>query len=49
MVAGWRAGRGPRLVVPGDIRGGRYVSDIVSIRLELATPDPIVELLPLGQ
>ena len=38
--------RGPRLVVPGDIRGGRYVSDVVSIRLERAVPDSIVELLP---
>jgi hypothetical protein len=43
------AGHGPRLMVPSDIRGGRYVSDIVSIRLERATPDPIVELLPLGR
>lgn len=41
-------GRGPRLVVPGDIRGGRYVTDVVSIRLERVPPDPIVELLPLG-
>ena len=24
---------GPRLVVPGDARGGRYVSDVVSLRL----------------
>ena len=37
-----------RLVVPGDIRGGRYVSDVVSIRLERALPDPVVEFLPLG-
>jgi len=42
------AGGGPRLVVPGDIRGGRYVSDVVSIRLERVLPDPVVELLPLG-
>jgi hypothetical protein len=42
------AGGGPRLVVPGDIRGGRYVSDVVSIRLERALPDPVVEFLPLG-
>jgi hypothetical protein len=24
---------GPRLVVPGDMRGGRYVSDVVSLKL----------------
>ena len=24
---------GPRLVVPGDLHGGRYVSDVVSLRL----------------
>ncbi|MFT3956383.1 MAG: hypothetical protein QM722_18975 [Piscinibacter sp.] len=24
---------GPRLLVPGDLRGGRYVSEVVSIRL----------------
>ncbi len=24
---------GPRLIVPGDIKGGRYVSDVVSLRL----------------
>jgi DMSO/TMAO reductase YedYZ molybdopterin-dependent catalytic subunit len=24
---------GPRLVVPGDLKGGRYVSDVVSLRL----------------
>ncbi len=27
------ADAGPRLVVPGDVRGGRYVSNTVSIRL----------------
>ena len=42
------AGGGPRLVVPGDIHGGRYVSDVVSIRLERALPDPVVQFLPLG-
>jgi hypothetical protein len=40
---------GPRLVVPGDTRGGRYVSDVVSFRVERVPPDPIVPLLPLGQ
>ncbi len=35
-------------MVPEDIRGGRYVSDVVSIRLERALPDPVVEFLPLG-
>ena len=25
---------GPRLVVPGDIRGGRYVTGVTRIRLE---------------
>lgn len=27
---------GPRLVVPGDLRGGRYVSDVVTIKLAAA-------------
>ena len=26
--------QGPRLVVPGDIRGGRYVTGVTRIRLE---------------
>jgi len=38
---------GPRLVVPGDIRGGRYVTGVVSIRLDRVAPDAIVDLLPL--
>jgi len=42
------AGGGPRLVVSDDIHGGRYVSDVVSIRLERALPDPVVQFLPLG-
>jgi hypothetical protein len=28
---------GPRLVVPGDIKGGRYVSGVVGVRLVDAT------------
>ncbi|HYB40348.1 MAG TPA: hypothetical protein VEL75_01195 [Candidatus Methylomirabilis sp.] len=40
------AATGPRLVVPNDIHGGRYVSDIVSIRLERVPPDPVVQFLP---
>ncbi len=42
------AGSGPRLVVPGDIRGGRYVSDVVSIRVGRVPPDPVLEFLPLA-
>jgi hypothetical protein len=31
---------GPRLVVPGDIHGGRYVSNVVALRLERAREFP---------
>jgi hypothetical protein len=31
---------GPRLVVPGDIHGGRYVSNVVAVRLERALEFP---------
>ncbi len=31
---------GPRLVVPGDIRGGRYVSNVVALGLERALEFP---------
>src|SRR5262249_7379302 len=31
---------GPRLVVPGDIHGGRYVSNVVAVRLERAREFP---------
>ena len=27
----WRAGAVPRLVVDGDVKGGRYVSDLVDL------------------
>jgi hypothetical protein len=30
------AAQGPRLVAPGDIRGGRYVSGVVTVRLDRA-------------
>jgi len=39
----------PRLVVPGDIHGGRYVSDVVSVRLGRVPDDPVIQFLPIGQ
>jgi len=39
----------PRLVVPGDIHGGRYVSDVISVRLGRVPDDPVIQFLPIGQ
>jgi hypothetical protein len=42
------AQQGPRLVVPGDSRGGRYVSNVVSIRVGRVPDDPVVQFLPFA-